>query len=362
MTSHTPENCGGGKVRVGRGRTSARASALTAAALGLGGLSAGCQHQSAVVKEPPDPRVIVDPAMLRRDWEPAKAQWANAQLVGWPMRFPFDRDVTTDRPFPNSRSIDTILFLLQTVELPFTYIAQPPFQRTLYTSGVQYDPTFTAMPALPPPVSGGQAGQNGQQGNTQGNGQDNGAGTGSQNGAPTGVQNGQGTQGNNGATGNPNAPGTVTPGAAAARHRHPRHAQPRPRPAGQRRPRRQHARLRRPRRHHARRRRHPQQPRRPRLPRQPRRHRRPRRQQLRHQHPQQHRRHPRRRHRRRHRHRLPRRHRHGFPRRDGDRNRHRNGNARRRRHGRRRRRALTFRTPSSLKTQGGRVGLPTRNR
>ncbi len=131
-------------------------------------LSAGCAQQHATPKEivkflghsqkvkpePPDPPVVPDGAMLARQWPRTEADWSNAKLVGWPTRFPFNVDVTTDRPFPNSRIMDTVLFVYQYFRLPFTYIKDPPFETVIYTSDVKYHPTFVAMPSLPPPSIG----------------------------------------------------------------------------------------------------------------------------------------------------------------------------------------------------------------
>jgi len=138
-------------------------------AVAILGLSAGCQdstlaerfprtakivkfmrHDPQVKPEPADPPIVVDAAMLERQWPQSEAKWANAVMVGWPMRFPFNSDVTTDRPFPNSRIMDTVLFVYQYFRLPFTYIADPPFKTVLWTSDVKYNPTYEAMPELPP--------------------------------------------------------------------------------------------------------------------------------------------------------------------------------------------------------------------
>lgn len=109
------------------------------------------EHPNQKVKpEPPDPPVVVDGAMLARQWPQSDAQWSNAIMVGWPMRFPYNADITVDRPFPNSRLMDTFLFVYQYFRLPFTYIGERPFKTVLWTSDVKYNPTYTAMPAVPP--------------------------------------------------------------------------------------------------------------------------------------------------------------------------------------------------------------------
>lgn len=108
------------------------------------------KHNPKVQPEPPDPPFASDGAMLARQWPQSDAEWSNAKLVGWPTRFPFNSDVTTDRPFPNSRVEDTVLFLYQYFRLPFTYIKDPPFETVIFTSDVKYHPTFEAMPGLPP--------------------------------------------------------------------------------------------------------------------------------------------------------------------------------------------------------------------
>jgi hypothetical protein len=108
------------------------------------------KHNPPVKPEPEDPPIVVDAAMLERQWPQSQAKWANATMVGWPMRFPFNSDITSDRPFPNSRVMDSFLFLYQYFRLPFTYIAEPPFKTVIWTSDVKYNPTFEAVPELPP--------------------------------------------------------------------------------------------------------------------------------------------------------------------------------------------------------------------
>jgi hypothetical protein len=183
MTSLTHKNRGlraqrrGKSVEAGlaRGQPSRKAPGLVAAGLlgaaVLTGFSAGCQNSSTndtfserfprtakIVKflehnphVKPDAPTVADGAMLARQWPQSDAEWSNAKLVGWPTRFPFNLDVTADRPFPGSRVEDTVLFLYQCIRLPFTYIKDPPFETVIYTSDVKYHPTFEAMPALPPP-------------------------------------------------------------------------------------------------------------------------------------------------------------------------------------------------------------------
>jgi len=185
MTSLTHDNRGQQAERLGKSvkaglacRTGDRkapssiAAGLLGAAL-LTGLCAGCQstssdssfaqrfphtakilefmkHNPKVTPEPPDAPEVADGAMLARQWPQSDAEWSNAKLVGWPTRFPFNLDVTTDRPFPNSRAEDAFLFVYQYLRLPFTYIKDPPFKTVVFTSDVKYNPTYEAMPGLPP--------------------------------------------------------------------------------------------------------------------------------------------------------------------------------------------------------------------
>jgi len=181
MTSFTRKNRGLGAGQSGKfvhssmacrnpGRKAKRSIAaglLGAAALTA--LSSGCQdssvaerfphtakfvrfmeHNPKVKPEPADAPIVIDAAMLERQWPQSEAKWANAELVGWPVRFPFNLDITIDRPFPGSRVMDTALFIYQYFRLPFTYIKDPPFKTVLFTSDVKYNPTFEAMPEWPP--------------------------------------------------------------------------------------------------------------------------------------------------------------------------------------------------------------------
>ena len=130
------------------------------AALGAAMLS-GCQngspremlayirHNQQIKPEPLDKPIPLDGAMAERVWPESDAMWANGKVVAWPTRFPYNYDISTQRPYPQSRLFDSVFFLYQSFRLPFTYIWTPPFQRTVYDSGIKYPPTYEAMPPLP---------------------------------------------------------------------------------------------------------------------------------------------------------------------------------------------------------------------
>ena len=110
---------------------------------------AGCSTQEKVQYDPVEKAPIVgDDAMTMRQWPAAKSYYPNGDTAAWSTRFP----ITTNpnRPEAQNLVLEPVLFIGQTVLLPIEFIANPPFQPQVYY-GVEYRPTYTFQPPLPPP-------------------------------------------------------------------------------------------------------------------------------------------------------------------------------------------------------------------
>jgi len=113
--------------------------------IGIAALTAvGCQ-----VKQPGKPVALndtplkVDGAMLKRDWEPSKAVYADGQVPANADRFHLEAsDSTVDHW---GELTETPIFLANSVIWPFTYIATPPGTWVDHPS-VTTPPTYNGMP------------------------------------------------------------------------------------------------------------------------------------------------------------------------------------------------------------------------
>ena len=135
-------------------RTAARAPAarrvLPIFLLGgaLAGAAGGCAQRAAQPYTPPP--LVVDEAMQRRDWERSVAYYPNGDTVSGHNRFPVRSDADVGQNEYGPALFDIGASLAQTVALPFTYLAIPPFAKAVYT-GENIGPTYTAMPPMRPP-------------------------------------------------------------------------------------------------------------------------------------------------------------------------------------------------------------------
>jgi hypothetical protein len=144
-----------------------RTGAQLALALAAGSaLAAGCQRAPKPAPEPVSTSpMVVDEAMQYRDWPRATAYFQAGGVDAGATRFPYNPQTTGDGagratlgPERRNSLLDTAAFVVQVAKLPFTYVRQPPFVDKNYR-GVMYDPTYTAMPVLPPdeaPVEEGE--------------------------------------------------------------------------------------------------------------------------------------------------------------------------------------------------------------
>jgi hypothetical protein len=113
----------------------------------------------AVVRnEPPsrlnDAPLIVDGAMQLRDWSRSTAFYANGDTIAGPTDFPFE--IRRNAPWWDYAFGEAPLMVVQTLMLPGMLIIDPPWEDRRYT-GVTIEPTYTAMPAVPPSPAGAQA-------------------------------------------------------------------------------------------------------------------------------------------------------------------------------------------------------------
>src|SRR4051794_35375532 len=106
----------------------------------------------------------IDEAMQRRgEWPRATAEFQNGGTVAGATRFPYTpatvqegQDRALFGPEFSNALVDNAMFVGQTFFLLATPFIEPPGTQKVYR-GVFYDPTYTAMPVLPPdeaPVEG----------------------------------------------------------------------------------------------------------------------------------------------------------------------------------------------------------------
>ena len=116
-------------------------------------LSIGCSTREKVTYDPVNRKPIVgDDAMaLRADWPKEVAHYQNGSVVAWSTRYPYQ--TTPTRPERENLVLEPTMFIAQTLLLPVELIANPPGEHQIW-HGVEYPPSYTAQPPLPPP--GGQ--------------------------------------------------------------------------------------------------------------------------------------------------------------------------------------------------------------
>jgi hypothetical protein len=115
----------------------------------VGGCSV-CPLQK-VENTPPEPvnpeTVVMDPAMQLRTWDASTAYYGNGNVVAGPTEFPYIP--RWGQPEPYYVVEETPLFLGQAALIWIPMIFTPPWTPVLYT-GVTVEPTYTAMPLVPP--------------------------------------------------------------------------------------------------------------------------------------------------------------------------------------------------------------------
>lgn len=117
-------------------------------AVALGGV-VGCQRTADIQEEPAlsTAPLVLDRAIQHRDWEPSVVEYPNGAVVAGPTLFPYE----TTRTDPNWQQalLAPWLFVGQTIISPFQAIVTPPWSEVTYR-GVDVDPSYTAVPPLPP--------------------------------------------------------------------------------------------------------------------------------------------------------------------------------------------------------------------
>lgn len=125
-----------------------RPALAAAAALPLLSVAPGCLKQTA----PPAPvshaPLVVDPAMERRRWPAVAAHYQNGETPAWPTGFVLGH--RPDAPKWTPVVTDGPLFFANIVAMPIGYAFTPGWTRVMYPVSV-VEPTYNAMPPLPPP-------------------------------------------------------------------------------------------------------------------------------------------------------------------------------------------------------------------
>ena len=117
---------------------------VTLAALVMTGLLSGCQR----VTDPPpmainNAPIVVDQAMLRRDFEPTTAYYANGVTIAGPTGIYFESDPRL--PAVVRGAVDTPLFVGHVLLLPFDLLWDPWWEDVAYPRG-QAPTSYTAAP------------------------------------------------------------------------------------------------------------------------------------------------------------------------------------------------------------------------
>ena len=114
--------------------------------------AAGCSTQPKVRYEPVNNTpVIGDEAMAMRNWPPSISHYQNGEVAAWSTRFTYQPN--PNRPEAQNILLDPVMFLGQVAVLPLEFVANPPFDPRVY-HGIEYRPTYTAQPPLPPEGGG----------------------------------------------------------------------------------------------------------------------------------------------------------------------------------------------------------------
>ena len=111
--------------------------------------ASGCQWHPPTQKEPTNFPIATDPAMEVRDWPVSHAYWAPGTVVAGPTRFPYTYRTQSGTGEYGPYFLDSLMFVYQTIRLPFTYLAHAPFEPTKYDA-TTYEPTFDAIGKLAP--------------------------------------------------------------------------------------------------------------------------------------------------------------------------------------------------------------------
>lgn len=110
--------------------------------LGLIVLGVGCVKKETTVQAPLDDRNIsTDEAMQYRSWPETTATYVNTSVPAGPDRSPY----VAENP-NNGWWLDTPLFLVNTVILPFTYLQTGPNDEVNNQTGASIGGGYTAIP------------------------------------------------------------------------------------------------------------------------------------------------------------------------------------------------------------------------
>lgn len=109
----------------------------------------GCQRTADIQEDPTFSMspLVIDQAMQHRNWGASVVEYPNGAVVAGPTLFPYE----TTRTDPNWQQslFAPVLFVGQTIILPFHAVVTPPWTEVAY-QGVDFEPTHTAVPPLPP--------------------------------------------------------------------------------------------------------------------------------------------------------------------------------------------------------------------
>src|SRR4051812_45886914 len=125
-----------------------KVAALALYGAALGGCAKHPHPAPAAAMEPEPTPLVIDEATQMRDWDRSTAYYANGDVASPPVREKFGKPNTGS---PNwDLLLEPLYFAGNTLYLPISLFEQPP-GTTVWSTGVQVEPTYTAAPVLPPP-------------------------------------------------------------------------------------------------------------------------------------------------------------------------------------------------------------------
>lgn len=110
---------------------------------------AGCQVQQPIPGPEPvsTTPILVDPAMQARNWDPSVANYQSDLVMAWPDYAPLK---SKSKPMWETPFTETGLFIGNTFYLPYGMCVDDLPTKMIAYKSMNMEPTFTAMPPLPP--------------------------------------------------------------------------------------------------------------------------------------------------------------------------------------------------------------------
>jgi hypothetical protein len=107
----------------------------------------GCVKETKPVASVDKSPLVIDDAMLQRNWPRTTVRFQNGETPAAPTGFILHHN--PDAPAWTQAVTDFPLFLVNVTCMPVGYVFTPPWTRVIYPAGV-VEPSYTGVPPLPP--------------------------------------------------------------------------------------------------------------------------------------------------------------------------------------------------------------------